>query len=48
MPWKWFDTCDVEMGIASCLAHFVGDDSLVDASVSVTSAPDDQTVDIPV
>lgn len=36
------------MGIASCFAHFVGDDGLVDASMSVTSAPDDQTVDIPV
>lgn len=41
-------TCDVQMGIARRLAHFVRNDSFVDTSMSVTSTPDDQTVDIPV
>lgn len=41
-------TCNIQMSIAGCFAHFVGDDSLVNTSVSMTSAPNDQTVDIPV
>lgn len=36
------------MCIAGCFAHFIGDDGLVDAPMSVTCAPNDQTVDIPV
>lgn len=41
-------TCDVEVCVAGCLPHFVGDDTLVDAPMAVTHTADDQTVDIPV
>lgn len=36
------------MCIAGCFAHFIGDDGLVDAPMSVTGVPNDQIVDIPV
>lgn len=36
------------MCIAGCFAHFIGDDGLVDAPMSVTGIPNDQIVDIPV
>ena len=36
------------MCVAGCFAQLVGDDGLVDAAVSVTGAPNDHVVDIPV
>lgn len=39
-------TCDVEVSVAGGLAHFVGDDALVDAAVGVAHGADDQAVDV--
>ena len=41
-------TCDVQVCVAGGLAQSVGDHGLVDAAVSVTGAPNEQVVDIPV
>ena len=39
-------TCDIEMSIASGFANFVGDDTLVDATVGMAHRAEDQAVDI--
>lgn len=39
-------TCDIEMSIAGGLAHFVRNDTLVDASMGMAHRADDQAVDV--